>query len=82
MHLYFVALSGLDYATLSSNETFVRGSQNGTTLCVEVYIFDDEVFESNETFTLEMTALDPSVRLGSNAIITLINNDGTSNFFG
>ena len=74
---FVVALNGSDYATLSLNHTFVDGSQNGTTFCVEIYILDDEAFETTEIFTLELTTLDSSVRLGSNALISIIDNDGT-----
>ena len=71
-----VALNGSDYFTLSLNVTIVKGSPNGTFYCVGIDILDDEAFEITETFTLELSTLDPSVRVGSNTRINIIDNDG------
>lgn len=74
--IFIVALKGSDYAALSLNLTFLNGSQNGTTLCVAIEILDDRAFEVTETFTLELSTLDTNVRLGSNARINIIDDDG------
>lgn len=70
-------MNGSDYVTLSLNATIAKGSQNGTTFCVVIDILDDEAFEITKTFTLELSTLDSSVRLGSNALINILDNDGT-----
>ena len=55
---------------------FTTGSSYG---CMDVAIYDDSLFEGNETFTVTLTLNQPSyaVVLGNNmTTITILDNDG------
>ena len=70
---------GTDYSStsVSSDEVFPSGSNNGDTVCVDITILDDIAVEGNHSFTLTLTASDPDVMLGNNVtVITITENDG------
>ena len=55
----------------------IPGQQPRT--CAEVMVAPDSIVESNETFTISVTTDLPGVNFGSSeAIITIIDNDGRS----
>ena len=62
--------------SLSSVETFVAGSTDNATRCVNITILDDAALEGNQTFTLTLSTSDPDVVLGNNVtVITIEDND-------
>ena len=70
-------MAGLDYTSITSNQTFTSGSTNNTTRCINVSISEDHVFEGNHTFTVILTTDDPSIMLGTSVTaITIIDDDG------
>ena len=39
-------------------------------------MFDDQLYERSETFALNITAFDTTVRIRNNAIITILDDEG------
>ena len=74
--MYILATNGSDYLGVSMDLVFTAGSSYG---CMDVAIYDDSLFEGNETFTVTLTLNQPSytVVLGNNmTTITILDNDG------
>ena len=75
--IFITAMASSDYDSLSSAVIFASGSNDRDSECVNVTITEDSVFETNETFTLTLTTLDPNVMLGNNVTtITVVDTDG------
>ena len=74
---YSIAGHGHDYVSVMSNQTFITGSSDGYTRCINISIIDDHVLEDIETFSLRLFNTDPDIVLGDDvALITIIDNDG------
>ena len=74
--MFLAATSVSDYTPLSSVETFVAGSTDNATRCVNITILDDAALEGDQTFTLTLSTSDPDVVLGNNVtLITIEDND-------
>jgi len=61
-----------DYSQLTVHLTFNAGSQEGSTTCTDISIFDDNILESDEYFTITLRSSDPvnfDVSMGSCTII-------------
>ena len=54
---------------------FTNGTTNGTMRCINIAITNDEVFESNETFTISI-ASHSRVVVENNVVITIIDDEG------
>ena len=55
---------------------FTAGSSNGDIKCIDVDIIDDRVVETNETFTVTLTASSSVVALGNNVTrVTITDTD-------
>ena len=54
---------------------FPIGTTNGTMRCINIAITNDEVFESNETFTVNI-ASHSRVVVENNVVITIIDDEG------
>ena len=68
-----------DYIAVLSTQTFMSGSRNGATRCIDIAIVDNDVYEGNKYFiiSLELTMRNPYVLLEVTAInITIIDYDG------
>ena len=71
---YTAALAGSDYIGVSSDEVLNSASKHR---CVNITILEDSVFHGNQTFTVNLTALDPNVLLETSAtVITIVEDDG------
>ncbi len=77
MHLNVTALSGSDYAYLSSDIIFTAGA---TVSCVDINILEDDALEGNQTFTVALTTSDPDVVLHNDETTTTI-TDNDSKYF-
>ena len=71
-------MAGFDYIPVSSNRTFVSGSLNNATRCVDISIIEDSALESNQTFTLTLTVLDASINAGIPEVTTITITDNDS----
>ena len=70
-------INDLDYFTLSSIVIIKSGSRNGDSICVDITILDDSVFEGSQNFVLAMTTADSYVKLGTTeTTISIVDNDG------
>ena len=70
------AIAFSDHISHSSVETFVAGSTDNATRCVNVTILDDAALEGDHTFTVTLSTSDPDVVLGNNVtVITIEDND-------
>ena len=58
----FSFLAGLDYVPIKKTTlSFPKGSNNGDTACVDVYIIDDKAFEKTEVFLLHIGAIEKNI---------------------
>ena len=61
---------------VSADLVFTAGSSNGDIECIDVDIIDDRVVETNETFTVTLTASSSVVALGNNVTrVTITDTD-------
>ena len=68
------------YTSVSSQLVFTSGSTNGSIRCMNIFIFDDNIFGGNKTFAVELTTSDPSLNIENNKTIVFItDNDGKKN---
>ena len=74
------AVEDSDYTSISSTITFLSGSTDSTSQCVNISVTDDAALEGNQTFTVTLTTSDPDVLLLGNdmTVITIEDNDGVS----
>ena len=64
---------------LPVNTQLILIVNSGTTMCVTVDIVDDIVVETNQSFTLELSSLTPTVTVsigGDVATVTILDEDG------
>lgn len=54
---------------------FPTGTTNGTMRCIDIAITNDEIFENNETFTVNIAA-QSRVVVENNITITIIDDEG------
>ena len=71
------ATAGSDYTAVSGTLSFPAGV---TSTSFSVDILDDTLFEENETVLLLLSQITPNVFLGSNAVLTIIDNEGPPDF--
>ena len=71
------ATAGSDYTAVSGTLTFAAGVMSTN---FQVPILDDSVGEGNETVLLRLSQITPNVFLGSNAVLTIVDNDGPPEF--
>ena len=65
-------VGGRDYSQVTVHLTFNAGSQEGSTTCTDISIFDDNILESDEYFTITLRSSDPvnfDVSMGSCIIV-------------
>ena len=82
--LFLILLGGVDYVLNTTDLIFPVGSQQGTRVCTDVDIIDDEVVEINyvcvhETFYVNLTTNDPDVQIpsfGQQRRVDIIDTDG------
>ena len=66
----------MDYTSLSSDKTFISGSTNGTTRCINITILDDGALEGEQNLTVTLTTDDSSISLGTVVtIVTILDDD-------
>ena len=53
----------MDYEEVNTTVFFPPNSENGTELCIEIYIIDDDCFEKDEEFWLHIYAVEPSLHI-------------------
>ena len=72
--------AGEDYNADTSALSFLPGSLNGTEMCLNISIIDDDRVEYNETFSITLTVDNPldTINGGStaHADVTIVDNDG------
>ena len=57
--------------------TFLAGSNDSDTQCVNIGVTDDTALELSETFTVTLNTSDPDIMLGSSTTnVTISDNDG------
>ncbi len=72
IHNYFL-LDSNDYEEVFISLVFNASSNN--TQCLNVIILDDEIFELQEGFSLMLEPSLPSIRIGSNASVFILDNE-------
>ena len=66
-----------DFESLSSTLTFSSGSSVGATKCANISIIDDDVFEGNQYFSLQLATRNPHVMVGTAVTrVTITDYDG------
>lgn len=69
-----------DFSFTSMAQTFASGSANGAEMCASVSLMSDNLVESDENFTVELSLLTlagTSLRLGNTETsVTIIDTDG------
>ena len=74
--LWLLGLSGFDFVMTTSDQTFISGSSNGSTRCLNVSIHEDNTLEGNQIFSVNLSTEDSNVVLGTAiTVITIIDND-------
>jgi hypothetical protein len=69
-------MPNIDYESLTADVVFESGSEEGDTVCINITIREDILFEINETFTLSATTMDPDVEIEINeTTITITDTD-------
>ena len=75
------AMAGFDYINISVSQIFASGSANGTTMCVDIFVQDDEALEGNQTFTVAVATSDSNVVLDTDVtLITIMDDDGNNHY--
>ena len=70
------AKSGFDYMGVSTDVVFPAGIINGAMRCIDIVIFNDNLFEDDETFTVTLITSSSVVSLGNNVTIVNIIDSG------
>jgi len=69
-----------DFLPVNTNLVFTAGSSDGDSLCFNVVIIDNSIAELDESFTLILSSLTPSVFSvagnGGQATVTISDNEG------
>ena len=72
--------AGRDYVELMTDLNFDMGQQSGFKLCINVTILNDATFEVNQTFSLQLRILTPSMVSiadgGGIAILLIVDDEG------
>lgn len=66
----------MDYLNTSVLLTFPPSLELSQTLCENITIVDDSVLENDEDFVVSLSSADSSVITGSEAIVSILNDDG------
>ena len=78
-HVLFIAPDeGDDYTVMSDSTTFGSGATNGDTACISIDIVDDDDFEGDHDFLVQILSISPSIASGggSLATVTIQDNNG------
>ena len=71
MHIDIFFTAGADYTSVSRDLVFAAGD---TEECVLITLVDDNVQENDETFRVNITAVDPALQIfQSSAVVTIQN---------
>ena len=74
------ASAGLDFTPLTQAQSFIPGFQTARQ-CTNVQVLNDNILESDETFSVTLSSTDGSVNFANqSSVVTIIDNDGQSNF--
>ena len=80
LRIPFTPAPGSDYVDVSTQVTFPSGTTNGDTECLNIVIIDDNDFEENQNFQVQMGMITPSIASGTgNALVTI--QDSNGNFY-
>lgn len=85
LHTFLAAtVDNGDFGLLSLPLTFAPGSGDGALMCVPISILPDTKAEGEEEFTISLDLLTAgtSLSLGNNAAIVIIDDDGTTIWYG
>lgn len=66
----------MDYLNTSAMLNYPPLLELGQILCENVTIVDDSVLESDEDFVVSLSSDDNSVQIGSEANVSILNDDG------
>lgn len=69
----------VDYILTPTDLIFQVGSQQGTLVCTDIDIIDDDVVESSEYFYVDLTTNDTQVQIlnfGQRKYVRIYDNDG------
>ena len=61
--LSFVSPAGMDYEAVNTTVSFPQDSVNGTEICIEIPIIDDDCFEKYEIFWFHIYATEPNLHI-------------------
>ena len=71
---------GFDFNATQTSLTFPTGAANGTEMCLNISIIDDDRVEYNETFSITLTVDNPLDTINGSstaqADVTIVDNDG------
>ncbi len=68
-----------DYTAVNTTVTFLVGTARGgqgSQICMDIIISDEDLVELDETFQLKAESLDPNVNILNTAAVIIINSDG------
>ena len=76
--LYFIFADPDDYDYSVTDYTFANTSNDTATVYLHIDIFDDDIVERNETFRIEVSTMQPRVKImdSMNINVTILNDDG------
>ena len=81
LRIPFTPAPGSDYVDVSTQVTFPSGTTtNGDTECLSIVIIDDNDFEEDQNFQVQIGMITPSIASGTgSALVTIQDNNG--NFY-
>ena len=75
-----LCFSGFDFSVTQTSLTFPTGAANGTEMCLNISIIDDDRVEYNETFFVYLIPDNPLDTINGNnsafVFATIVDNDG------
>ena len=75
--MLYLATAIFDYTSGYFNKTFVYGSTDMATECVDIIIEDDGALEGDQHFTLMLSTVDADVIVqGNETFVIITDNDG------
>ena len=80
MFLVYSTVPAQDYQSVNTQLTFTSGQTNGGTQCTNLQVLDDSILESDENFTLQLSADDTSlatITTGTDSSVVIIGEDPT-----
>ena len=82
--VFVLCFSGFDFSATQTSLTFPTGAANGTEMCLNISIIDDDRVEYNETFFFFLVLDNPLDTINGNSssefvLATIVDNDGMCN---